>query len=82
MLCEQLTYNLLFRWFVGLSMDDWVWVPTVFTMNRDRLLQGEIADAFYAAISPWTGRCWRRAQGAGPVVQAGVLGERADGQPP
>jgi transposase len=44
-LMEQLNYNLLFRWFVGLGIDDPVWVPTVFTKNRDRLLAGEIADA-------------------------------------
>ena len=50
MLCEQLQYNLLFRWFVGLGMDGDVWVPTVFTKNRDRLLEGEIADAFFAAV--------------------------------
>ena len=50
MLCEQLQYNLLFRWFVGLGMDGRVWVPTVFTKNRDRLLQGEIAEAFFAAV--------------------------------
>jgi transposase len=50
MLCEQLEYNLLFRWFVGLGMDGRVWVPTVFTKNRDRLLQGEIAEAFFAAV--------------------------------
>jgi len=37
-LMEQLDYNLLFRWFVGLGMDAPVWVPTVFTKNRDRLL--------------------------------------------
>ena len=37
-LMEQLNYNLLFRWFVGLNPDDAVWVPTVFTKNRDRLL--------------------------------------------
>jgi hypothetical protein len=42
---EQLNYNLLFRWFVGLGIDDPVWVPTVFTKNRDRLLAGAIADA-------------------------------------
>jgi IS5 family transposase len=42
---EQLNYNLLFRWFVGLGLDDPVWVPTVFTKNRDRLLAGNIADA-------------------------------------
>jgi transposase len=50
MLMEQLDYNLLFRWFVGLSMDDPVWVPTVFTKNRDRLLEGDIAQAFFARI--------------------------------
>ena len=44
-LMEQLNYNLLFRWFVGLGVDDPVWVPTVFTKNRDRLLAGNIADA-------------------------------------
>src|SRR5918995_3122514 len=44
-LIEQLHYNLLYRWFVGLGIDDPVWVPTVFTKNRDRLLAGDIADA-------------------------------------
>jgi len=50
MLMEQLEYNLLFRWFVGLSMDDDVWVPTVFTKNRDRLLAGDIANRFFAEV--------------------------------
>lgn len=50
MLMEQLDYNLLFRWFVGLNMDDAVWVPTVFTKNRDRLLEGDIAEAFFQKI--------------------------------
>jgi transposase len=50
MLMEQLDYNLLFRWFVGLGMDDSVWVPTVFTKNRDRLLEGEIAEAFFGRV--------------------------------
>lgn len=50
MLMEQLDYNLLFRWFVGLGMDDEVWVPTTFTKNRDRLLNGEVAQAFFAAV--------------------------------
>jgi transposase len=49
-LMEQLDYNLLFRWFVGLGMDDAVWVPTTFTKNRDRLLEGDIAAAFFAAV--------------------------------
>ena len=44
-LMEQLDYNLLFRWFVGLNMDDAVWDPTVFTKNRQRLLDGEVATA-------------------------------------
>jgi transposase len=50
MLMEQLDYNLLFRWFVGLSMDDDVWDATVFTKNRQRLLDGDIAQAFFAAV--------------------------------
>src|ERR1700759_727789 len=49
-LMEQLNYNLLFRWFVGLSVDDPVWVPTVFTKNRDRLLEGDLAAAFMDAV--------------------------------
>lgn len=49
-LMEQLNYNLLFRWFVGLGIDDPVWVPTVFTKNRDRLLTGNIADALLHEI--------------------------------
>jgi transposase len=49
-LMEQLGYNLLFRWFVGLGIDDPVWDVTVFTKNRDRLLDGDIAKAFMAAI--------------------------------
>jgi transposase len=49
-LMEQLEYNLLFRWFVGLGMDDAVWSPTTFTKNRDRLLDGDIASAFFEAV--------------------------------
>lgn len=49
-LMEQLDYNLLFRWFVGLSMDAPVWDPTVFSKNRDRLIEGEIAAKFLAAV--------------------------------
>ena len=49
-LMEQLQYNLLFRWFVGLGIDDPVWVPTVFSKNRDRLLNTDIARKFLAAI--------------------------------
>ena len=50
MLMEQLDYNLLFRWFVGLTMDDTVWVATVFTKNRDRLLDGDIAEVFFTGV--------------------------------
>jgi transposase len=50
LLMEQLDYNFLFRWFVGLSIDDPVWDVTVFTKNRDRLLKGEVAEAFFAAV--------------------------------
>ena len=50
MLMEQLEYNLLFRWFVGLNMDEPVWVSTVFSKNRDRLLEGDIARKFFAEI--------------------------------
>ncbi len=50
LLMEQLDYNLLFRWFVGLNMDDAVWDATVFTKNRDRLLDGEIARAFLQQV--------------------------------
>lgn len=50
MICEQLQYNLLFRWFVGLGMDGQVWVQSTFSKNRDRLLNGEIADDFFAAV--------------------------------
>lgn len=49
-LMEQLDYNLLFRWFVGLGMDDAVWSATTFSKNRDRLLDGDIAAAFFDAI--------------------------------
>ncbi len=77
LLVEQLEYNLLFRWFVGLGMDDAVWTPTTFTKNRERLLAGDIARQFFAAVlaqargvgcsptstSPWTARCSRRGPG-------------------
>ena len=49
-LMEQLDYNLLFRWFVGLGMDGAVWDPTVFSKNRDRLLQGDVAQKLLSAV--------------------------------
>src|SRR5438132_7426353 len=50
LLMEQLEYNLLFRWFVGLAMDDPIWDATVFTKNRERLLRGDIARAFFEPV--------------------------------
>ena len=66
-LMEQLDYNLLFRWFVGLSADDPVWDATVFCKNRDRLLDGDIAAKFFAE---------RAEPAAGPqaAVQRALLG--------
>jgi len=50
LLLEQLDYNLLFRWFVGLNMDDPVWDATVFSKNRERLLEGAVAQAFFEQV--------------------------------
>jgi IS5 family transposase len=50
LLMEQLNYNLLFRWFVGLNADEAVWDATVYTKNRERLLQGNIAEEFFAQV--------------------------------
>ena len=50
LLMEELDYSLLFRWFVGLAIDDEVWDATVFSKNRDRLIEGEIASRFFAAV--------------------------------
>ncbi|WP_343292735.1 IS5 family transposase [Vandammella animalimorsus] len=50
LLMEQVQYNLLFRWFIGLSMDDKVWVPTVFTKNRQRLIEHGAVLAFFEQV--------------------------------
>jgi transposase len=50
LLMEQLHYNLLYRWFVGMDMDEPIWAPTVFTKNRDRLLNQEIARSFFRRV--------------------------------
>ena len=50
MLMEQLNYNLLFRWFVGLNLDDEVWDVTVFTKNRERLLKADVAGRFFQLV--------------------------------
>ena len=57
LLMEQLDYNLLFRWFVGMDMDEPIWAPTVFTKNRDRLLNQE----HRAQLLPARRRAGRRA---------------------
>ncbi len=70
---EEMDYNILFRWFVGLNLDDPVWDATVFTKNRDRLLEAEVAKEFLGRVvahareqdgcrtstSRWTARCWK-----------------------
>ena len=77
LLIEQLEYNLLFRWFVGLGMDDAVWTPTMFTKNRERLLAGDVAGSSLTtssskragggscptSTSRWTARCSRPGPG-------------------
>jgi transposase len=50
LLMEQLDYGLLFRWFVGMGMDERVWDATVLTKNRDRLLNQEVAEAFFQRV--------------------------------
>ena len=57
MLMEQLTYNLLFRWFVGLDMDEAVWVPTVFSKNRERLLASDVARALFDQVLGMAKEC-------------------------
>jgi transposase len=49
-ICEQLRYNLLFRWFVGLAIDDAVWEHSVFSKNRDRLLENSVVEAFFGEV--------------------------------
>lgn len=62
LLMEEMDYNLLFRWFVGLNADDEVWDATTFTKNRDRLLEAEVAQEFLAQV----------------VAQAGAKGLTSD----
>jgi len=50
LLMEEMDYNILFRWFVGLNLDDPVWDATVFTKNRDRLLEAEVAKEFLSRV--------------------------------
>ena len=62
LLMEEIDYSILFRWFVGLGMDEEIWSPTTFSKNRDRLLQGDIAAAFFDAV-------------VGQARQAGLLSD-------
>ncbi|HWL40393.1 MAG TPA: IS5 family transposase [Gemmatimonadaceae bacterium] len=50
LLMEEIDYSVLYRWFIGLGMDDPIWSPTTFSKNRDRLLQSDIAAAFFEAV--------------------------------
>jgi transposase len=50
LLMEEIDYSILFRWFIGLSLDEPIWSPTTFSKNRDRLLAGDIAAAFFDAV--------------------------------
>jgi IS5 family transposase len=59
LLMEEMDYNILFRWFVGLNLDDPVWDATVFTKNRDRLLEAEVAKEFLAwVVAQARGKGW------------------------
>jgi transposase len=76
-LMEQLDYNLLYRWFVGLGVDEAVWVPTVFTKNRDRLLEADVARKFLAQIAAWASmKSFRAKDGSDDPPGSGRNGER------
>ncbi|MEO8071363.1 MAG: IS5 family transposase, partial [Acidobacteriota bacterium] len=51
LLMEEIDYSVLFRWFIGLGMDEPIWSPTTFSKNRDRLLAGDVASAFFDAVT-------------------------------
>ena len=94
-LMEQLHYNLLYRWFVGLGVDEPVWVPTVFTKNRERLLEAQVAHKFLAELlnhkegaRPFVGRALLRRRHAGcglgldeELPHQGWIGRAAGGWP-
>jgi hypothetical protein len=74
LLMEEIDYSILFRWFIGLGLDEPIWSPTTFSKNRDRLLNSDIASAFFDAVLGQAreagllsdehftvdGRCWKR----------------------
>lgn len=73
LLMEEIDYSILFRWFIGLNLDEEVWDATTFTKNRDRLLEADVAKLFWPRrrswrgpedwsrmnTSAWTARCWK-----------------------
>jgi len=69
LLMKQLDYNLLFRWFVGLGMDEAVWDATVFTKNRERLMQGAVTERLFEAVR-------EQAEGAGAAERGSLHGGR------
>ncbi len=73
-LMEQVRYNLLFRWFIGLSMDDAVWVPTVFGKNRERLIEHDAVILFLNEVVAISQPCnllsGERFSGDGTLVKA------------
>lgn len=88
LLMEQLDYNLLFRWFVGLGVDEPVWVPTVFTHNRERLLEAEIVHKLFAEVFSQAKRAGLTSDEHfsvdGTLIEAwaSIKGFRKKGEPP
>jgi len=78
LLMEQTQYNLLFRWFIGLSMDDRVWVPTVFTKNRERLIAH---DAVIELFQRSAGHCQQERMALGRALQRGWHADSGLGWP-
>ena len=69
LLMEEIDYSVLYRWFIGLGMDEPIWSPTTFSKNRDRLLQSDIAAAFFDAVVG-------QARDAGPALRRAFHGGR------
>jgi transposase len=80
LLIEELDYNILFCWFVGLNLDDAVWDSTVFTKNRDRLLEAEVAKDFLAqVVEQARGQGWGHGRALhGGRKFAGSVGQREE----
>jgi len=79
LLVEQIDYNLLFRWFVGLGMDDAVWNHAVFSKNRDRLLTSDVAQRFFAEVNKQAKKFMSDEHFTvdGTLIQAGVPTDRS-----